>query len=64
MTANDMASIRTAVQKANELLAEHQCPTDLREWGERHGVPEFAAMAWEVGFRAGVLAVMREGEDD
>lgn len=29
------------------------CPSDLVEWGRRHGIPTFAAFTWAAGFAAG-----------
>lgn len=44
---------KTADAVATECLARVNCPADLRDWGERHGIPEFAKVTWEAGFAAG-----------
>ena len=60
------AAKRQAEAKAMYLFAATQCPADLIEWGKAHGIPTFAEMTWQAGFRAGmraaVAALPKEGE--
>lgn len=51
---------------ALKALAECECPEDVRLWGERHGIPTFAAMTWRAGFIEGFRLAHRvnaEGEE-
>ncbi len=45
---------RRANAKAAKLLAAHECPQDLIEWGRSHGFPTFAEVTWQAGFLAGM----------
>lgn len=47
---------RAAEACALRELADMRCPEDLKEWGERHGIPTFAEMTWMTGFAAGYAA--------
>lgn len=53
---------RRADTLAAEMLAARDCPADLVEWGRLHGIPTFAAVTWQAGFRAGMRAAMEEVE--
>lgn len=44
--------------RAARLLAERECPPNLREWGRIHGIPTFAEFTWQAGFLAGMRAAM------
>lgn len=54
------AAQRRADAMAAEMLAARECPADLVEWGRIHGIPTFAAITWQAGFRAGMRAAMEE----
>lgn len=41
---------------AAKILAAHECPDDLIEWGRIHGIPTFAQVTWQAGFLAGMRA--------
>lgn len=41
---------------AATILAAHECPEDLKEWGRAHGIPTFAEYTWMAGFQAGMRA--------
>lgn len=41
---------------AAKILAAHECPEDLIEWGRIHGIPTFAQVTWQAGFLAGMRA--------
>ncbi len=45
---------RIAEAKAARLLAERECPADLKEWAKAHGIPTFAEVTWQAGFQAGM----------
>lgn len=49
---------RRAAALAAEILAERECPPDLVEWGQAHGIPTFASVTWQAGFIAGIRAVV------
>ncbi len=50
MTEIDTAALRAA--------AEKNCPADVREWGQRHGIPVFAEATWQDGYIAGGRALL------
>ena len=39
---------------ALRILAERECPGDIKEWGRAHGIPTFAEVTWLNGFEAGM----------
>lgn len=53
---------------AARILAERECPEDLKEWGRAHGIPVFAEVTWQAGFLAGmrvaIMDRMKEDEDE
>lgn len=58
------AAKRRADAKAAKLLAAKECPEDLISWGQAHGIPAFAELAWQAGFLAGMKIAMLEVADD
>jgi hypothetical protein len=41
------------------LIAEDKCPSDIKEWGKNHGIPEFAKFTWQTGYLAGIKEAMK-----
>lgn len=40
--------------KAARILAERECPEDIKEWGRAHGIANFAEATWINGFLIGL----------
>ena len=37
------------------------CPSDLKEWGQEHGIPSFAEVTWIAGYLAALAEADRAG---
>jgi len=53
---------RAEAEMAHE-LANLQCPEDIKEFGRRHGIPNFAEVVWNAGFFAGYRQRIRDDGD-
>lgn len=45
---------RNAEALALKVLSGHQCPEDVKQFGEAAGLPNFAEATWQAGFQAGM----------
>lgn len=56
--ADEASRIRRLGAQAEALreAADMACPTDVKDFGERHGIPRFAELTWQAGFEAGYAA--------
>lgn len=52
-----------ADEQAVWALADYFLPSDVREFGERHGIPELASELWRGAFVAGWRAALRKEPD-